>query len=200
LEKDALLVRLLVVEAILAKASEVEVVCCWLLLLIMCEAEVASLDFDATWSLLEAAMAEVAEAAMAEVAEAAETVDADFPVNANKLALNGLASTMPLLVPPTLYFDDKACCWVEVAAIEAEAVIEDDDLTSLLLLASYFIEDIFCSLDIEAISAVAVAAMVEAIASEGAVLGRCLHLCRLQNFYLTCQMVHSIELSIFHFW
>jgi len=57
------------------------------------------------------------------------------PVNANKLALNGLASTMP----PTLYFDDKACCcccWVEEAAMEAEADIDDEALTSLLLLAS----------------------------------------------------------------
>lgn len=43
---------------ILAKASEVEeaetaeAVCCWLLLLIMCDEEVASLAFDATWRLL----------------------------------------------------------------------------------------------------------------------------------------------------
>jgi hypothetical protein len=109
---------------ILAKAAEVEeaetaeAVCCWLLLLIMCDEEVASLAFDATWRLLLwAATAEV------EAAEAAEAVVAEVPVNANKLALNDLASTIPLALPsatnlpptslpllPTLYFDDKACC------------------------------------------------------------------------------------------
>ena len=104
LEKDARLVRLV---DILAMASEVEdeVVCCC-----MCAADddeaVASLAFRLV----------------------------EDPVNANKLALNGLASTMP----PTLYFDDKACCccWVEEAAMEAEADIDDEALTSLLLLAS----------------------------------------------------------------
>ena len=178
---------------ILAQASELEeaetaeAVCCWLLLLIMCD-EVASLAFDATWRLLLwAVMAE------AEAAEAAEAAVAEDPVNANKLALNGLASTIPLALPlatnlpptsllPTLYFDDKACCEVAAAAMEDEAVIEDEALTSELLLASK-VEDIFrASLDwMDDISAVAAASMVEATAAEGAVLGRCLHLCRLKN-------------------
>ena len=178
---------------ILAKASEVEeaetaeAVCCWLLLLIMCDEEVASLAFDATWRLLLWAVTAEAEAAEAAVAE--------DPVNANKLALNGLASTIPLvlspattlpptslLLLPTLYFDDKACCEVAAAAIEDEAVMEDEALTSLLLLASK-VEVIFrASLDwMDDISAVAAASMVEATAAEGAVLGRCLHLCRLKN-------------------
>ena len=181
---------------ILAKASEVEeaetaeAVCCWLLLLIMCDEEVASLAFDATWRLLLWAVT-----AEAEAAEAAEAAVAEVPVNANKLALNGLGSTIPLALPPatnlpptslpllpTLYFDDKACCEVEAAAMEDEAVIEDEALTSLLLLASK-VEVIFrASLDwMDDISAVAAASMVEATAAEGAVLGRCLHLCRLKN-------------------
>ena len=184
---------------ILAKASEVEeaetaeAVCCWLLLLIMCDEEVASLAFDATWRLLLWAVTAEAEAAEAAVAE--------VPVNANKLALNGLGSTIPLALPPatnlpptsllllpTLYFDDKACCEVAAAAMEDEAVtedeavIEDEALTSELLLAST-VEVIFrASLDwMDDISAVAAASMVEATAAEGAVLGRCLHLCRLKN-------------------
>ena len=174
---------------ILAKASEVEeaetaeAVCCWLL--IMCDEEVASLAFDATWRLLLWAVTAEAEAAEAAVAE--------VPVNANKLALNGLASTIPLALPlatnlpptsllPTLYFDDKACCEVAAAAMEDEAVMEDEALTSELLLASK-VEVIFrASLDwMDDISAVAAASMVEATAAEGAVLGRCLHLCRLKN-------------------
>ena len=173
---------------ILAKASEVEeaetaeAVCCWLL--IMCD-EVASLAFDATWRLLLWAVTAEAEAAEAAVAE--------VPVNANKLALNGLASTIPLALlpatnlPPTsllpiLYFDDEACCEVAAAAMEDEAVMEDEALTSELLLASK-VEVIFrASLDwMDDISAVAAASMVEATAAEGAVLGRCLHLCRLKN-------------------
>ena len=179
---------------ILAKASEVEeaetaeAVCCWLL--IMCDEEVASLAFDATWRLLLWAVT-----AEAEAAEAAEAAVAEVPVNANKLALNGLASTIPLalspattlpptslLLLPTLYFDDKACSEVEAAAIEDEAVMEDEALTSELLLASK-VEVIFrASLDwMDDISAVAAASMVEATAAEGAVLGRCLHLCRLKN-------------------
>ena len=175
---------------ILAKASEVEeaetaeAVCCWLLLLIMCD-EVASLAFDATWRLLLWAVTAEAEAAEAAVAE--------VPVNANKLALNGLASTIPLALPlatnlpptsllPILYFDDEACCEVAAAAMEDEAVMEDEALTSELLLASK-VEVIFrASLDwMDDISAVAAASMVEATAVEGAVLGRCLHLCRLKN-------------------
>ena len=174
---------------ILAKASEVEeaetaeAVCCWLL--IMCDEEVASLAFDATWRLLLWAVTAEAEAAEAAVAE--------VPVNANKLALNGLASTIPLALlpatnlPPTsllpiLYFDDEACCEVAAAAMEDEAVMEDEALTSELLLASK-VEVIFrASLDwMDDISAVAAASMVEATAAEGAVLGRCLHLCRLKN-------------------
>ena len=96
--------RLVRLVDILAMASEVEVVCCC-----KCaddDEAVASLAFRLV----------------------------EDPVNANKLALNGLASTMP----PTLYFDDKACCWVEaaMAAVEAEADIDDEALTSLLLLAS----------------------------------------------------------------
>ena len=177
---------------ILAKASEVEeaetaeAVCCWLL--IMCDEEVASLAFDATWRLLLwAVMAE------AEAAEAAEAAVAEDPVNANKLALNGLASTIPLALPlatnlpptsllPILYFDDEACCEVAAAAMEDEAVMEDEALTSELLLASK-VEVIFrASLDwMDDISALAAASMVEATAAEGAVLGRCLHLCRLKN-------------------
>lgn len=174
---------------ILAKASEVEeaetaeAVCCWLL--IMCDEEVASLAFDATWRLLLWAVTAEAEAAEAAVAE--------DPVNANKLALNGLASTIPLALPlatnlpptsllPILYFDDEACCEVAAAAMEDEAVMEDEALTSELLLASK-VEVIFrASLDwMDDISAVAAASMVEATAAEGAVLGRCLHLCRLKN-------------------
>ena len=174
---------------ILAKASEVEeaetaeAVCCWLLLLIMCDEEVASLAFDATWRLL----------LWAVTAEAAEAAVAEVPVNANKVALNGLASTIPLALPPAtilpatsllpiLYFDEEACCEVAAAAMEDEAVMEDDALTSLLLLASK-VEVIFrASLDwMDDISAVAAASMVEATAVEGAVLGRCLHLCRLKN-------------------
>ena len=174
---------------ILAKASEVEeaetaeAVCCWLL--IMCDEEVASLAFDATWRLLLWAVTAEAEAAEAAVAE--------VPVNANKLALNGLASTIPLALPlatnlpptsllPILYFDDEACCEVAAAAMEDEAVMEDEALTSELLLASK-VEVIFrASLDwMDDISAVAAASMVEATAAEGAVLGRCLHLCRLKN-------------------
>ena len=174
---------------ILAKASEVEeaetaeAVCCWLL--IMCDEEVASLAFDATWRLLLLAV-------MAE-AEAAEAAVAEDPVNANKLALNGLASTIPLALPlatnlpptsllPILYFDDEACCEVAAAAMEDEAVMEDEALTSELLLASK-VEVIFrASLDwMDDISALAAASMVEATAAEGAVLGRCLHLCRLKN-------------------
>ena len=172
---------------ILAKASEVEeaetaeAVCCWLL--IMCDEEVASLAFDATWRLL----------LWAVTAEAAEAAVAEVPVNANKVALNGLASTIPLALPPAtilpatsllpiLYFDEEACCEVAAAAMEDEAVMEDEALTSLLLLASKF-EVIFrASLDwMDDISAVAAASMVEATAKEGAVLGRCLHLCRLKN-------------------
>ena len=174
---------------ILAKASEVEeaetaeAVCCWLL--IMCDEEVASLAFDATWRLLLCAVTAEAEAAEAAVAE--------VPVNANKLALNGLASTIPLALPlatnlpptsllPILYFDDEACCEVAAAAMEDEAVMEDEALTSELLLASK-VEVIFrASLDwMDDISALAAASMVEATAAEGAVLGRCLHLCRLKN-------------------
>lgn len=178
---------------ILAKASEVEeaeaICCCWLLLLIMCDEEVASLAFDATWRLLLWAVTAEAEAAEAAEAEAAV---AEVPVNANKLALNGLASTIPLAMPatnlpptsllPTLYFDDKACCEVAAAAVEDEAVMEDEALTSELLLASK-VEVIFrASLDwMDDISAVAAASMVEATAAEGAVLGRCLHLCRLKK-------------------
>ena len=160
----------------------------------MCDEEVASLAFDATWRLLLWAVTAELEAA----AEAAEAAVAEVPVNASKLALNDLASTIPLaLLPevtslpptslvacwlPTLYFDDKACFEVEAAAMEDEAVIEEEALTSLLLLASK-VEVIFrASLDwMDDISAVAAASMVEATAAEGAVLGRCLHLCRLKK-------------------
>ena len=108
LEKDARLVRLVDILAMASEVEDCEVVCCCC----MCadDDEAASVASLAAFRLVE------------------------DPVNANKLALNGLASTMP----PTLYFDDKACCccWVEEAAMEAEADIDDEALTSLLLLAS----------------------------------------------------------------
>ena len=77
------------------KVTDATHTCCWawLLLLIICDDEVSLLVFDIE-------------------AEAAAML-ADDPANANKLALNGLASTMPpswppLTMPLILCFDDKA--------------------------------------------------------------------------------------------
>ena len=106
------------------------------------------------------------------------------PVNANKLALKGLGSTTPLPPaprPPTLDFDDKAFTAAadDVAAAVMVAEDAETDLTSLL--EEYFIDVILRSSDIEAISDLAEASMLKAAAALGAVLGRCLHLCRLKE-------------------
>ena len=78
--------------------------CCWewLLLLIICEDEVSLLVFDIEAFDIDA--------------DVASTFEEEEPAaNANKLALNPLASTMPpswleLLMAATLFFDDKAAC------------------------------------------------------------------------------------------
>jgi hypothetical protein len=148
------------------------------LLLIILDDDISSLVFD-----IEADIALVfdieADAALVFDMEAddASTLDDDPAANANKLALNPFASTMPvswleLPMAATLDFDDiaaVACCEAEVA-IEAEAVIVEEALTSLLLLASTFIELILCSLDIEDISAFP-ASIIEVRVPEGAEAG-----------------------------
>ena len=63
-----------------------------------------------------------------------------------------------------------ACCEAE-ADIEAEAVIDEDALTSLLLLASTVIEVILRSLDIEDISAFPASMIEVLVPPEGAEAG-----------------------------
>ncbi len=96
--------------------------------------------------------------------EVASTFDELWdPVSANKLALKCLASTTPSTLLEAF----------PIAAIEVVA------LTSLELEAEAenFME-LLCS-EYEDISALAAASIVIAVEAEGAVLGRCLHLCRL---------------------
>ena len=63
-----------------------------------------------------------------------------------------------------------ACCEAE-ADIEAEAIIDEDALTSLLLLASTVIEVILRSLDIEDISAFPASMIEVLVPPEGAEAG-----------------------------
>ena len=95
--------------------------CCWewLLLLIICEDEVSLLVFDIEAFDIDA--------------DAASTFEEEEPAaNANKLALNPLASTMPpswleLLMAATLFFDDKAACFVKywvIKSVKSDAICQ----------------------------------------------------------------------------